>query len=117
MKIKLNTKQIATVMRELKETDRKSFDVSDVSGVFRMLQYWAKSAGTGEEKIKTITELPDGYLCRVNRKFHDSMKEYLKEAKTRRFSEQMKELKVQATVEEYDRLMKEAEEKKGQKKG
>jgi hypothetical protein len=113
MKIKLNMKQITDIKREIKETDRKSFDLSDISEVFRMLQYWAKSAGTGDEKIKTITELPDGYLCRVNEKFHDSMKEYLRQARMRRFSEQIKEVKVQETIEKYDRLIKEAEEKKG----
>jgi len=117
MKIKLNMKQITNVMRELKETDRKSFDLSDVSDVFRMLQYWAKSAGTGEEKIKNITELPDGYLLRVNRKFHDSMKEYLKQTGMRRFSEQMRDLKAQETAEKYDRLIKESEQRKGHKNG
>jgi hypothetical protein len=122
MKIKLNMKQVTDIMREIKETDRKTFDLSDVSEVFQMLKYWAKSAGTGDEKIKTITELPDGYLCRVNEKFHDSMKEYLKQSRMRRFSEQIKEVrahetivKAQETIEKYDRLIKEAEERKGYK--
>ena len=112
MKIKLNLKQIEEVRRGLMETDRKDFDLSDISQVFRMLQYWAKSAGAGKEKIKSVTELPDGYLCRVNEKFHDSMKTYLKESRERRFSEEMKERKIQGTLDKYERLMKEAENKK-----
>lgn len=112
MKIKLNTEQIEDLRRELEETDRKKFDMSDVSDVFRMLQYWSKSVGAGEEKIKSVTELTDGYLCRVNRTFHDSMKEFLRQVRKRRFSDQMKERKVQGTVKKYERLMKEAEEEK-----
>lgn len=112
MKIKLNTKQIEDLRREIEETDRKKFDMADTAGVFRMLRYWSKSVGTGEEKIKSVTELPDGYLCRVNRIFHDSMKNFLKQARSRRFSDQMRERKVQGTVKKYERLIKEAEEEK-----
>lgn len=112
MKIKLNSKQIAKVARELKETDRKNFDVKDVGEVFKMLQYWTKSVGTGEEKIQSVTELPDGYLCRVNRKFRDSMKDYIRDVGARKFSEQMKDVKVQETLDKYDRLIKEAKERK-----
>jgi hypothetical protein len=112
MKIKLNSKQIAKVARELKETDRRNFDLKDVGEVFKMLQYWAKAVGTGEEKIQSVTELPDGYLCRVNRKFHDTMKHYIREAGAKRFSDQMKEVKVQEALEKYDRLIKEAKERK-----
>jgi hypothetical protein len=108
----LNTEQIEDLRRELEETDRKKFDMSDISDVFRMLQYWSKSVGAGEEKIKSVTELTDGYLCRVNRTFHDSMKEFLRQVRTRRFSDQMKERKVQGAVKKYERLMKEAEEEK-----
>ena len=113
MKIKLNTEQIEDLRRELEETDRKKFDMSDISDVFRMLQYWSKSVGTGEEKIKSVTELPDGYLCRVNRTFHDSMKEFLRQVRTRRFSDQMKKRKVQGAIKKYERLIKESEEEKG----
>lgn len=114
MKIKLNTKQIEDVRREIEETDRKKFDLDDISGVFRMLQYWPKSFGSGEEKIKSVTELSDGYLCRVNRRFHDSMKEFLKEVRTRRFSGEMRERKVQGAIKKYERLIKEAKEEKGE---
>ncbi len=112
MKIKLNTEQIEDLRREIEETDRKKFDMSDVSEVFRMLQYWSKSVGTGEEKIKSVTELSDGYLCRVNRAFHDSMKEFLKQVRSRRFSDHMKERKVKGAIGKYERLIKEAEEEK-----
>jgi hypothetical protein len=112
MKIKLNRKQVAAVARELKETDRKNFNPADVEEVFKMLQYWTKTVGSGEGKIQSVTELPDGYLCRVNSKFHDSIKAYIKQAGSRKFSEQMKEMKIQETVDKYDRLIKEAEEDK-----
>lgn len=112
MKIKLNMKQIAVVARELKETDRKTFDLADVGQVFKMLQYWCKTAGTGEEKIQSVTELPDGYLCRVNRKFRDAIKNYIRASGSRRLSDQMKEMKVQGTLAKYDRLIKEAEEQR-----
>jgi hypothetical protein len=113
MKIKLNMKHVAVVARELKETDRKNFNPTEVGQVFQMLQYWCKSAGTGGEKIQSVTELPDGYLCRVNGKFHDAMKAYIKQAGSRKFTEQMKEVKVQETLDKYERLIKEAEGQKG----
>ena len=120
MKIKLNTNQIEEICRELKESDRKDFDISEVADVFRMLQYWAKTVGSGKEKIKSVAQRPDGYLCRVNQTFRDSMKEFLKETRERRHSEEkeersvrMKEKKIKETVERYDRLIKEAEEEKG----
>ncbi|RJP64096.1 MAG: hypothetical protein C4532_19950 [Candidatus Abyssobacteria bacterium SURF_17] len=114
MKIKLNMKQMQEVRNKLRETDRKDFDLTDISEVFRMLKYWAKSIGAGEEKIKSVTELADGYLCRVNEKFHDTMKAYLKQIREQRFSEGMKERKVQGALDKYDRLIREAEEKKTQ---
>jgi hypothetical protein len=112
MKIKLNTKHIAVVAQGLKETDRKNFDLVDVGQVFKMLQYWAKTAGAGKAKIQSVTELPDGFLCRVNRKFHDMMKTYIKEIGSKRFGEQVKEMKVRDTLEKYDRLIQEAEDEK-----
>ncbi|MBI4831069.1 MAG: hypothetical protein HY801_05845 [Candidatus Lindowbacteria bacterium] len=116
MKIKLNKGQIEDVRRELKETDRKDFDIGDIPQVFRMLQYWAQCVGAGEAKIKSVTELSDGYLCRVNEKFHDLMKAYLKDVRSRRFNEEMKERKTQSVVDKYDRLIREAEEKKNRPK-
>lgn len=113
MKIKLNLKQIESLRREIKEGSRKNFDLQDVSQVFKMLQYWVKAFGSGEEKIQSIAELGDGYLCRVNRKFRDSMKQFLREAKSRRLSEQMKERESERVLEEYERLIEEAEEKHG----
>ncbi|RJP21809.1 MAG: hypothetical protein C4520_09130 [Candidatus Abyssobacteria bacterium SURF_5] len=112
MKIKLNMKQIAVVARELKETDRKNFDVTDVAQVFKMLQYWVKTAGSGKEKIQSVTELPDGYLCRVNSTFHDAIKAYIREIGSRKLSQQMHDIKAQEAMENYDRLIKEAEEGK-----
>jgi hypothetical protein len=108
MKIKLNLKQIQILRREIRENSRKDFDIEDLAEVFKMLKFWTKSFGTGEEKIKSIAALPDGYLCRVNEKFHDSMKSFIKEAKARRYAEEIS----QRTAEEYDRLIKEAEEQK-----
>lgn len=110
MKVKLNLKQMHVLRREIKENSRKDFDITDLAEVFKMLKFWTKSFGTGEEKIKSITELPDGYLCRVNKKFHDTMKDFIREAKSRRYAEELK----QRTAEEYDRLIKEAEEQKEQ---
>ena len=112
MKIKLNTKQIENIGRELKETDRKSYDTSDVSQIFRMLQYWSKTVGGKETKIKSVTELPDGYLCRVNSKFRDSMKAFLKQMRSRRLEEQMKGKKEEEMLENadrYEQLIREAE--------
>jgi hypothetical protein len=116
MKIKLNAEQVEDIRRELKETDRKEFDTSDIPQVFQMLQYWAQCVGAGKAKIKSVTELPGGFLCRVNERFHDIMKEYLKDVRSRRFSEDMKERKKQSVINKYERLMKEAEEKKNQPK-
>ncbi len=113
MKIKLNRKHILAIARELKETDRKNFDPDDVGEVFKMLQYWIKTAGTGQEKVQSVTELPDGYLCRVNEKFHDSIKNYIKHSTSRRLDDQLKDLKTRETIDKYDRLIKEAEEEKG----
>ena len=56
MKIKLNTKQIADISRELKETDRKNFDVTEVTQVFRMLQYWSKTIGAVSRSNEGIPE-------------------------------------------------------------
>lgn len=119
MKIKLNSGQIARIRRELKETDRKDFDTDDVSGVFRMLQYWAKSIGAGEPKVTSVTEIPGGYLCRVNSRFRDLIRTYLKQARSRLLEESAKtkrEREMQETVERYDQLIKEAEQNKRQPK-
>ena len=110
MKIKLNLKQIEDVRRELEETDRRKFKISEVSQVFRMLQYWSKSVGGKNAKIKSVTELGDGFLCRVNRNFRDQMKEYLKETRSRRFSEEMKERKAKAAVEKYKHILEDTED-------
>jgi hypothetical protein len=116
MKVKLNTKQIADIYRELKETDRKKFDLSEVTEVFRMLQYWSKSVAGGEAKIKSIAELPDGFLCRVNKTFHTTMKEYLRGSRHRRAEAQIEELAKRQAATEYDRLIKEAEEREDNRK-
>ncbi len=113
MKIKLNKKQIENIRRELKETERRGFETDDVSHVFRMLQYWAKSVGVGEAKIQSVAELPDGYLCRVNSKFRESMKAFLKRVRERRLEKGVqlkKEKEMQATAEKYDQLIKESKE-------
>jgi len=110
MKIKLNIKQIEDIRRELAETDRKKFDLSEVSQVFRMLQYWSKSVGGKEAKIKSVTELGDGFLCRVNPEFRNLMKEYLKETRERRFSEEMKERKARAAMDKYKHILEDSED-------
>ncbi len=112
MKIKLNLEQIEDVSQELKDTDRKKFDTSEVSEIFRMLKYWSKTVGGKETKIKSVTMMADGYLCRVNHKFRDSMKVFLKDVRSRRFNEEMKEMKARATINKYDKLMGDAEEGK-----
>jgi len=112
MKIKLNNKQIENIRRELKEIDRRNYKTEDVAEVFKMLQYWAKSATAGDAKIKSVTELPDGYLCRVNSKFRESMKAYLKKARQHRFEEgarTKKEREMQENAERYEQLIEEAE--------
>jgi hypothetical protein len=114
MKIKLNLKQIESLRRELEETDRKRFDISDVSEVFRMLQYWSKSIGRKEAKIKSITELGDGYLCRVNSTFRESMKGFLKDIRSREHEEKIREAEergIPRTASKLERLIMEAEEK------
>ena len=117
MKIKLNLKQINNISRELQETDRKKYDLDEVSDVFKMLQYWAKTVGGGDPKIKSIVELGDGYLCRVNPTFQDTMKMYLKDIQVRRTAEFSKEKRQQDTMEEYERLIKEAEKQEGGSRG
>jgi hypothetical protein len=114
MKIKLNHKQIARISRELKESDRKSFDTDDVAGVFNMLQYWSKSVGGGKTKIRSVTDLLDGYLCRVNEEFKDVMKQYLKQARMRvreEYEEERHRIEMEASAQAYDRLIEEAEKK------
>lgn len=114
MKVKLNSKQIELIRRELKETERRSFQTEDVSQVFRMLQYWGKCIGKGEAKIKTVVELPDGFLCRVNSTFRERMKEYLKQIREHKAEEHLRakqEREMQENAERYDRLIREAEEK------
>ena len=110
MKIKLNLRQLEDVRRELQETDRKKFEIKEVSQVFRMLQYWSKSVGSTTAKIKSVTELGDGFLCRVNRDFRDLMKEYLKEIRSRRISEELKERKVKAAMDKYKHILEEPED-------
>lgn len=115
MKVKLNKKQIENIRRELKETERRDYKTDDVSQIFRMLQYWSKSVGGGEAKIKSVAELPDGYLCRVNSKFRELMKAYLKQVKTHKLeqrAQEKREKELQENVEKYDQLIKEAEEAK-----
>jgi len=110
MKIKLNLRQLEDVRRELQATDRKKFEIKEVSQVFRMLQYWSKSVGGKTAKIKSVTELGDGFLCRVNREFRDLMKEYLRETRSRRLSEELKERKVRAAMDKYKHILEESED-------
>ena len=80
-----------------------------------MLQYWAKSIGAVEAKIKSIAELPDGYICRVNPKFRESMRAFLKQVRTRKLEEEQqrrREKEIQANADKYDQLMKESDRKK-----
>jgi hypothetical protein len=114
MKIKLNLKQIETIRKQLEETDRKKYDTSDISQVFRMLQYWSKCIGGDETKIKSVTELPDGFLCRVNSQFRDSMKAFLRQARPQRAEEEIEDSKQGSLIENvqrYERLIKEAEKR------
>jgi len=115
MKVKLNKKQIENIRQVLKETERRKFKTEEVSDIFRMLQYWAKSIGAGEAKIKSIAELPDGYICRVNPKFRESMRAFLKQVRTRKLEEEQqrrREKEIQANADKYDQLMKESDKKK-----
>lgn len=115
MKVKLNTKQLDRIRQAIAETDRKRFDIDEVSEVFRMLQYWAKSMTNGKAKVQSVAELPDGYLCRVNSTFREEMKDFLREARRRvrdDYMQVLKEKEAQETVDKYDQLIKEAEEKK-----
>lgn len=120
MKIKLNLKQIEDIRRKLEETDRKKFDIADISHVFRMLQYWSKCVGGKETKIKSVTALPDGYLCRVNSSFREAMKGYLKQARSGEIDEEgMDETEkggMLTNTARYERLIKEAEEKQVHRK-
>ena len=118
MKIKLNKKQVLAIRRELEETDRKKFDLSEVMEVFRMLQYWSKCIGGDDTAIKTIVELPDGYLCRVNRQFRESIKAYLSDIRSRRAenAEERKIQKKQDVADEFDRLVREAGERQNKPK-
>jgi hypothetical protein len=118
MKIKLNSKQIEKIRRQLGETDRKQFDTSDVFEVFKMLQYWSRCIGGDEVKIKSVTELADGYLCRVNSKFREVMKAFLKQGRSHHSEkeipdEDMTEKKegILGNADRYERLIREAEEK------
>ena len=118
MKIKLNRKQIENIRCELEETDRKQFNISEVSEVFKMLQYWSKSIGGEETKIKSVTELPDGYLCRVNSKFRDSMKGFLKDIRSRQHEEKIRgaeEKGIPRTATKFERLIMQAEEKQARR--
>ena len=115
MKVKLNNKQIETIRRGLKESERRNYKTDDVSDVFRMLQYWAKSIGVGEAKIQSVADLGEGYLCRVNSKFRDRMKAYLKDARAQRIGEHniaKKEKEMRKNAEKYERLIREAERTK-----
>ena len=116
MKIKLNSKQIEAIRDGLKETERRNFKTGAVPDVFQMLRYWSKSVGGADAKIASLTELPDGYLCRVNSKFRERMKAYLKEARTRILTEKVfeyrnkiKDEEMRENAEKYDQLIKEAE--------
>jgi hypothetical protein len=114
MKVKLNSKQIEIIRRGLKETERRNFETEDVSEVFRMLQYWGKCIGKGEAKIKTVAELPDGFLCRVNSTFREQMKIYLKQVREQKAEEHLRakqEREMQDNAERYEQLIREAEEK------
>jgi hypothetical protein len=120
MKVKLNSKQIEIIRRELKETERRNFETEDVAEVFKMLQYWGKSVGRGEAKIKTVAELADGYLCRVNSTFREMMKAYIKqirERKAEQYLEAKQEREMQDNAERYDRLILEAKEDASKPKG
>ena len=113
MKVKLNRKQIEIIRRELKETERRNYKTEDVSQVFKMLQYWGKSVGRGEAKIKTVAELADGYLCRVNSTFREMMKAYIKQIRKRKAEEHLQakqDREIQENAERYDQLIREAEE-------
>ena len=117
MKIKLNHKQIESIRLEIKKTERRGFKLDDVSQVFRMLQYWSKSIGGKDVKIQSVTELADGYMCRVNSKFRERIKAYLKHIRQQRIDkhEQVsKEKQIQETVDRYDELIREAEESRQQ---
>ena len=118
MKIKLNQKQIENIRRELEETDRRRYDISDVSEIFKMLVYWSKSFGGNDTKIKSVTELPDGYLCRVNSKFRESMKGFLKDIRSRQLEEKLREGEergIPRTANKFERLVMEAEEKQARR--
>ncbi len=119
MKIKLNKKQIADIGREIKATERRNHKTEDVFDIFKMLQYWTKSIGGKETKIKSVTELDGGYLCRVNSVFRERMKAYLKQIRQRKaeqYAEAKKKKEVQDVVDKYDDLIREAEEAEMQKK-
>ncbi len=116
MKVKLNKSQIEKIQQVLKETERRKFKTEEVADIFRMLQYWAKSIGAGEAKIKSLAELPDGYICRVNPKFRESMRAFLKQVRTRKLEEEQqrrREKEMQANADKYDELMKRADRTKG----
>lgn len=116
MKVKLNDRQIETIRRGLKESERRNYKTDDVSDVFRMLQYWAKSIGAGEAKIQSVADLGGGYLCRVNSKFRDRMKTYLKDARAQgieKYRLAEKEKEMQENAEKYERLIREAERTRG----
>ena len=117
MKIKLNHKQIESIRLEIKKTERRGFKLDDVSQVFRMLQYWSKSIGGKDVKIQSVTELADGYMCRVNSKFRETMKTYLKHIRQQRiemYEQASKEKQIHETVDKYDELIREAEESRQQ---
>ena len=116
MKIKLNLKQIEIIRRRLEETDRKKFDTSDVSEVFKMLQYWSRCIGGDKTRIKSVTDVADGYLCRVNSKFREVMKHFLKQGRSRPSEkeiadDEMTEKKggILDDAQRYERLIREAE--------
>lgn len=120
MKVKLNRKQIEVIRRELKETERRNFKTEDVSEVFKMLQYWGKSVGRGEAKIKTVAELADGYLCRVNSTFREMMKAYIKQIRGRKAEEHLQakqDREMQDNADRYDQLIREAEEESSKPRG
>ena len=119
MKIKLNKKQIEDIRREITATERRNHKIDDVFDVFKMLQYWTKSLGGKETKIKSVTELEGGYLCRVNSAFRDRMKAYLKQIRQRKaqeYTEAKKEREMQEVADRYDDLIREAEEAELHKK-
>ena len=107
MKIKLNHKQIESIRRELKKTERRGFKLDDVSQVFRMLQYWSKSIGGKDVKIQSVAELADGYMCRVNSKFRERMKAYLKHIRQQRIEKhEQNALEVARFLESHPRVTK-----------